>query len=56
MYSFWELYSVIDLIKRIFCNTVKCVGKCGSECVKCFYLYFTYVERFYLKEYTERAI
>ena len=34
MYSFWRLYSMGDLIKWIFSNTVKCVRKCGDEWVK----------------------
>ena len=29
MSSLWELYSVGDLIKRIFWGNVKCVRKCG---------------------------
>ena len=32
MYSFWELYSVGDSIKKIFSSTVKCVQKCSGEC------------------------
>ena len=38
MYSFWELYSVGDLIKRIFSSTVKCIVKCGGEWVNLFNL------------------
>ena len=33
MDSFWELYYVGDVIKRIFSSTAKCIGKCGGEWV-----------------------
>ena len=38
MYSFWELYSVSDLLKQVFSSTVKCVGKCDSEWFKTFFV------------------
>ena len=34
IYSFWELYSVGNLIIEIFSSTVKCIRKCGGEWVK----------------------
>ena len=33
MYSFWELYSLSDLIKGTLSSAVKCIRKCGSEWV-----------------------